>query len=132
MRAGVYLLGLALLLVGCAANGKLGAAPATQGPFTLTVWNRSQFELLELHVHGSSGYQNTDNELEAPPLGLEAKIDLEVYTGNYFTVVRQRIDVGEEMALTTATPVSLGRDGYTLIVFDESFRLMNPGSLPAE
>jgi hypothetical protein len=116
---------LALLVLSIAGCG--GETPSHEPvATTLTVWNRSQFELLELYVHDGDTFDGATDLLSAP-LAVEASIDVAFTTGQFVTVVRKKIDVGDEISLTTAVGLDdVTSEGYTLIVFDESFRLMNP------
>ena len=40
------------------------------------------------------------------------------------------VDVGEDIAFSTAIPVNVDADGYTLIIFDDDFRLLSPQAQP--
>ncbi len=84
------------------------------------------FELSAVYVHYDVDYAGSENLLLAP-LAVEATWEVLAFEGASVTVVRKKIEVGEELALTTARGLDeVTTDGYTLIVFDESFRLMEP------
>ena len=93
------------------------------------IWNRSQFDLLEIRVHPDSvSVEDADN---FTPDGLAQEAHLlvpEFRSGDLVTAVRRRVDVGELIAVTTAEPVEINGYGYTLVVFDTSFRLLSPAS----
>jgi hypothetical protein len=97
--------------------------PSDTQPLSVTVWNRSQFELLDVRVHDGTTYASAPNLL-SEPLAIEAQRLVQVWPGYHVTVIRRKIEVGDTIALTT----SRGLDqGGTLVVFDEAFRLM-PGT----
>jgi hypothetical protein len=123
MRPRHHLLTLALLVAAC-GDGE-GQVPVVDT--TLTVLNRSQFELLELYVHELESYDEAENLLVAP-LAPDAELVVDFTTYWFVTVVRLKIAVGDPIAVTTAEGLEVGAEGFTLIVFDESFRLMDPGS----
>ncbi len=45
-------------------------------------------------------------------------------TGTYITVIREQVHNGPHLAITTATPIDVYDGVATLLVFDESFRLL--------
>jgi hypothetical protein len=94
----------------------------------LIVWNRSEFELLELYVTPDTRYLGATNLLEQP-LPDEDDITVAFSQSEYVTVVRRRVEAGERIALTTAEPVEPEADKSTLIVFQESFRLQTPDAI---
>jgi hypothetical protein len=107
-----------------AAAAGCGAAEAPLPvPASLELWNRSQFELLDVRVHASPSYLEAQSLLPAP-LAIDARGLL--YPGDrvYLTVFREQYARGPTRAFTTAGSLGLepGR-GYRLSVFDESFRL---------
>ena len=97
-------------------------------PIPLTLWNRSQFELTELYVHPGSRYVDATNLLETGLTLGDSLLVESFYNGNRITIVRQK-NAGERIALTTARDIVVHRPGYTLIVFDDSFRLLTPSSV---
>ncbi len=117
---------MAGLLASAAAACNEGGTSGGPLPSMLTVWNRSQFELLAVYVHRETDYLGTENLL-AEPLPIDAVVDVALYGGQSVTVVRKKIEVGEEIALTTARGLDeVDGPGYTLMVFDDGFRLMEP------
>lgn len=112
---------IALVMPACAGE----AAPPQAVEVILGLWNRSQFELLEVRVHASPDALGAENLL-AEPLAREATVELAFTSTYYVTVVRKKVDVGDAIALTTAEPVIAETDGFTLVVFDEAFRLLSP------
>jgi hypothetical protein len=92
---------------------------------TLTISNRSLFELLEVLVHDTLDYQNAPNLLQNP-LPDEGQIGVPFESGQYVTVIRRRVSGGETIAFTTGRGLDVPENGYTLQVFQESFRLLPP------
>lgn len=97
-------------------------------PVRLTLWNRSQFELLDVRAHEAPGYAGSANLL-IEPLAIEARLDLDVLRGDRITVIRRKVEVGDTIALTTGRALTDIGDGSTLVVFDEAFRLL-PATAP--
>jgi hypothetical protein len=133
MRIGDHFLALAAmaaavtvaLTAGGCASQSTEPVPLVQS--TLSVWNRAQSELLELRLHGSEGYFEATNLLAAP-LASETSVDVAFLQGQYVTVLRCRVADDDPMAFTTARGLhEVDGDGYTLVVFDKSFRLLGPG-----
>jgi hypothetical protein len=93
---------------------------------TLTIWNRSEFELLEVRVHDTLDYQNAPNQLQNPPLPDEGQIEVPFESGQYVTVIRRRVSGGERIAFTTGQGLDVPTNSYTLLVFQQSFRLLPP------
>ena len=92
------------------------------------VWNRSQFPLLRIYLHYDAGFADAENLLEEP-LELDAKVLVTINSGEYLTVVRHQVQDGPELAMTTAEPFNFTAEHYTLMVFDESFRLVEEETL---
>lgn len=107
--------------VGCAAQEPEPPVTVTH----LTIWNRSEFELLELYVTPDTHYAGADNHL-SEPLPDEARVTVPFASGDYVTVVRRRVAGGERIAFTTAEPIEPKEDYSILLVFQESFRLEPP------
>lgn len=116
----VIALGLAAALAGCDGEG--------EPPFetALTVWNRGQLELLEVRVHDGFSFDEAPNLL-AEPLALETSVEVPFVQMQRVTVIRQKNDFAGLLALTTAEGLDVDAPGYTLVVFDKDFRLMEPG-----
>jgi hypothetical protein len=91
----------------------------------LTIWNRSEFELLELYATPDTHYAGAENHLSQPLLN-EARVTIPFASGEYVTVVRRRVAGGERIAFTTAEPIEPRQDYSILVVFQESFRLEPP------
>lgn len=110
---------------GISGTGGAGGAPP---PPSLEIHNQSQFPLEEIRAHETKSYLTADNLLAgAAPLGEEEIFIIEAYVGsNYITVIRRRTAHGDRVAVTTAAPIEAPYDGFVLIVFDDSFRLMRP------
>jgi hypothetical protein len=124
MRACTHLLiaAAALAFAGCGAL--LGPPVDT----TLTLWNRAQSEVLEARVHDCPAYAGAPNLLSAP-LAVEAQAGVPFHTGQCVTVLRRRVELGDPTAFTTAEGLDDVRSaGWVLIIFDASFRLMEPGT----
>lgn len=127
MRPRAWLLGVALCGITSACGADSEPTPETND---LDIWNRSAFELRELKVHsGLAGHVSASNELSEPLLDEHgATVSLE--TGQYVTVVREKVENGELIAFTTAEPPNVDAAGHTLVVYQESFRLLKPGQSP--
>lgn len=122
-------LGLAVALSACAADHGPPAIK-TYGDFTLVIVNRSQFELVRLHVHSSpTDYLQSSNRLQQPLKVGESvafrypEIDHGAW---YVTAVRVKVEHGALVGVTTGSPLDLREGLYQLWVFDESFRLFDP------
>jgi hypothetical protein len=127
MRHGRHLL-IAAALLGLGGCG--GGTSSTPPPVdtTITVWNRAQSELVEVRVHGASeSYAGAPNLL-AGPLAVEARAEVALRSGQRVTVLRRKVELAEPSAFTTAEGIEIYEPGFALIVFDSSFRLMEPGS----
>mgnify|MGYP001606593133 CR=1 FL=1 len=117
---------VALALAACRDDG--GERPFSGA---LTVWNRGQFEVLHLYVHTDSDYRDdVDLLATSGPLAVETSLSIADFkSGTKVTFVRKKIDVGDEIAVTTNSGVEIDRIGYTLVLFDESFRLLEPDNI---
>jgi hypothetical protein len=87
----------------------------------MSIENQSQYEILELRLHPGPSYLESPNVLSGP-LAIGATISERCDGPTYATVVREWYRGGPTVALTTSRPVDSG----TLIVFDQSFRLVLP------
>lgn len=112
----------ALLTSGCAGDDTLGRPIDVN----LGVWNRSQFELLEVKAHANAEPHPEGPNLLTEPLPPGTETVLPFTSTFHLTVVRKKVEVGEPIAFTTAVPVIAETDGFTLVVFDEAFRLLAP------
>lgn len=115
---------LSAAILGCGPGGPMKPSEVTH----LVIWNRSEFELLELYVTTDTRYIGATSLLPQP-LADEGRITIQFGGGEYVTVVRRRVAGGERIAFTTAEPVSPSADYSVLIVFQESFRLQDPDPL---
>ena len=115
---------MSLTVASCAE----GDSPPPRDPYPMTLWNRSQFDLLEIRLHPGLSYDDAENILDAE-LAPEAEISIADFRStDRVTVIRRKVDVGERFALTTGAGITIGSPGFTLVVFDESFRLLEPDS----
>lgn len=110
-----------LLATGCGADNMQRTVDVNLG-----VWNRSQFELLQVKVHSSAEPNPEAENRLSEPLAPGAETVLPFTSTFHLTVVRKKVEVGEPIAFTTAEPVNADTDGFTLVVFDEAFRLLAP------
>lgn len=108
-------------LQGC-GTGDLGF------PQPLTLWNQSQYELLEVSVHPGPNSEGAPNLAEAGLLPGERLEVPEFMSGSFVTVVRRRVGVGDRIAVSTEEGVEVPGPGYTLVIYDTSFRLLEPDS----
>lgn len=126
MRSRRHLLVAALFVLGaCSDNGE--PTPSYEG--TLGILNRAFIELRHLYVHGGEAYAGATDELGAP-LPVDGTLTVAFAQGQRVTVVRQKNDKADEIALTTAEGLAVDADGHTLVVYDEDFVLMEPGAAP--
>jgi hypothetical protein len=116
-----YLLILSLAASGCGAPAGVGGLSTT-----LTVDNEAQTPLQELRVHAGDLYAEAPNLLTGY-LAPQDRIDVDFKRGQRVTVFRQRVQDGPIVAYTTEVGLDVNGPGYMLIVFDRSFRLMQPG-----
>jgi hypothetical protein len=127
MGARAYSVALISITAALGCGGDLGEDFPSETPVdvTLTVWNRSQFELLELRVHDGTDYDLVSSLLSTP-LAIEAQADVPFTSLQRVTVFRRKVGVGDVIALTTSIGLPIFEEGYKLIVFDDSFRLLEP------
>jgi len=113
------------------------------GPHSLVVWNQSDFDLYDLRTHDSrDNYTEKENMLTSPLQGRDGQTGAlstdgavfsieDFYPGTFVTVFRRKIETqqdGPKITLTTGEGLALRSSGYTLVVFDQSFRLMFPNN----
>ena len=94
----------------------------------LTMWNRSQFTVEQLYVHAAPEPSNPTSLLDERPLAPEAHLLVAFDSGNYVTAVHGRANGVGRVAVTTEDAVLVDAPGYTLLIFDYSFRLLTPDS----
>lgn len=93
-----------------------------------TLWNRSQFEVKAVYAHAGPEPVMESDLLEGQGLVPEQARTVTLEGGPYFTAVRPRVDGASDLAVTTEEPLEVDGPGYTLVIFDVSFRLLRPGS----
>jgi hypothetical protein len=86
--------------------------------------NQSQYNIVELRIHGESRYENAENILEAP-LGVGEMIAPDAEEGSRFiTFFREKYERGPILAFTTSRAINLQNGAtYAVTIFDESFRV---------
>ncbi len=120
-----FLIYLTLLAAGCG-----GGEDRPKIETTLTVWNRAQSELLAVIVHDGEIYDQTLSVI-TEPLAVEARLELDFVQGQRLTVWRRKVELADPVAYTTARGLDeVDGEGFTLIVFDQSFRLLSPSQTP--
>lgn len=119
---------LASLALASCASDAAEVAPASDGEVhPVTLWNRSQFAIDDIYLHEpGESYQDVEPlELDAP-LATEAKFGVSDFvSGSLITFVRARPD-GRAIAVTSSEPIYVDREGFTVVLFDDSFRLLEP------
>ena len=144
---------LALLVtispLGCADSGFEGAR-ARGARHAVTIWNRSQFDILEVSlVDVPAVYDDEPGASVSSKPIIEARERVELWTsqeagalaqeeaflaeefvsGARVAFVRERASVGDELLeVVSVEAFELGREGYILVLFDDSFRLLDPDS----
>ncbi len=117
---------IACVLVGCAgADDEPDGPPESAGEqYPLTLWNRSQFTITAVYTHApETAWEQTDPVI-ATAIAPEEQVGLSAFTsGERVTFVRQRPD-GEGLTVTSEAPIYIDQSGYTLVLFDTSFRLL--------
>lgn len=109
--------------VACGGGEDMADVPPDQEQL-LFIINLSRLPVLEIRIHEEQTYASAENILKEP-LEIDAQIMLTTRTGRYFTAIRNRLGIGDQrIAITTAEPVDLPGSGCTLVIFDESFRLL--------
>ena len=119
---------LALSLgAGCGADAQVeNSEPYEQGYVgPITIWNRSQFELLEVEV--SDPETDEFAPVISAPLGQEESVEVWMFEeGASVAFVRERAEGGKMLRVETGQGVDVDASGYTLIIFDDTFRLLPP------
>lgn len=115
-----------LICAGCGVD-TLGLPDSLPPPLSLTVRNESQFVILELKVHETTDYDASADELSGELLFERQQMVIDPFpAGSYVTIIRDQVENGPRLAVTTASGIEIDRSGYELLVFDESFRLLDP------
>ncbi|MBN1962769.1 MAG: hypothetical protein JW841_17700 [Deltaproteobacteria bacterium] len=127
-RYPLFIAVISILVLAITGSTGCAAGPDKQPPVetTLTIWNRTQTEIEELRIHNKKSYSDAENLL-AQPLAVEATVEVDFIEGQFVTVFRRRVENDDPTAFTTEHGLDeVKGDGYTLIIFDQSFRLMQP------
>lgn len=112
---------------GCSADAQVGNnEPYDQGYVgPLTIWNRSQFDLLEVEV--SDPETGEFAPVISEPLRQEESVEVWMFEeGARVAFVRERAEGGRTLRVETSQEVDVDASGYTLIIFDDTFRLLPP------
>ena len=140
--AGLLILSTLLwgLLPGCGADSNFEETPPGAGaPFRVTIWNRSQFELRAITIASEGGDSSSSGgelggerelvSLEDRPLAQEESLLVDGFiSGATVSVVRERAAGAGLIEISSAQGLYPDADGYTIIVFDDTFRLLAPWS----
>ena len=94
----------------------------------LTIWNNSQYAVRELRALPPTS-ANGAEPLQLGALELEAHVEVEAFvSGSTVSFVRDRVEGGEAIEITTEEGVYVDSAGYTLVLWDDGFRLLAPGN----
>lgn len=124
---------LAALSTGCvsgeqADNNAVFTVENAGEVIPITVWNRSQYTVDSLKISADGVFLEA-SELLTEPLDPEDALLVDTFaSGDYVTFARERVEGGDSIAVTTSRPIGVSETGYTLILFDEDFRLLDPDS----
>jgi hypothetical protein len=118
----------AALALGAALSGCECLALPQEYALALTMWNRSQFAVERLYLHRAPEPSDPTSLLDERPLAPEAHLLVAFDSGHYVTAVHGRANGVGRVAVTTESAVTLDGPGYTLVIFDYSFRLLAPDS----
>jgi hypothetical protein len=128
---------------GCAAdidsNNEQGE-PAQA--YSLTIWNRSQFPIKSLELVGVPARLSTDGSImteavDSMPVWREGEPALQMeqtfvvqgfVSGSRVSFQRERAAGAMPIEVMSVEGFVLDQDGYTLVLFDDSFRLLYPWS----
>jgi hypothetical protein len=113
----------ALLPLGCGDFGR--SQPSTPLQVTLTVWNKTLHDIEDLRTHREMSYAAAPNLL-SENLADNTSRDIQFYSGDRVTAMRRNVDAGKLIAFTTERGLTTPTDGFVLLVFQESFRLVPP------
>lgn len=114
-------------------------------PFTVTIWNRSQYEVEALTL---VDVPSTDDSEQAgslvgggdvgtrallvqgdAPLSYEQTMRVQGFvSGSRVSFVRERFKGGEKIEIISSQPFYPDSEGYTIVLFDDTFRLLSPDS----
>ncbi len=127
-------------LAACVALAACGAeserppiARLDEGPASIVVKNRSQYVLNEVRFHRSESYSGADSIL-SEQLSIGGEVVVRGTGWWYVTALREKNYGGPLRAYTTESPLGVAEGaGYTLMVYDEQFRLkQEPERRPPE
>ncbi|MCC7384913.1 MAG: hypothetical protein IT384_23900 [Deltaproteobacteria bacterium] len=125
-RISVACIGLLL----AAACGDSSSPIPGERPASLRLINKSQFFLAELRLHDDLEYGTAANRMPEG-MTIDQELLLHLQGAWYVTVFRERYRDGPTIALTTGEPIALAPErGYSLTIFDESFRLSDDRYVP--
>jgi len=95
-------------------------------PLILTIWNRTLRPIEDIRVHDTlESYMSAPNLL-TNPLPNEERFPVNFKSGQYVTVMYRNIDIGQLIAYTTGIGLDVPTNGYVLVAFQQSFRLLPP------
>jgi hypothetical protein len=113
---------------------QVSCGAVSPGRLSLTIVNKDRdMDLLEVKVHTTidnyRGYRNLLKEPLKYDHGLVVQQEKDLRPGQwYVTAVREKIDHGALIALTTKTPLDIVSGDYELWVFEQSFRFWRRSS----
>ncbi len=118
-----------LLLPACAGDmdGEPVGIEGSRGEVhAITVWNTSQFAIREIESIPPA----EDSSLQPIVIGaLERGEHIVVenfVSGSTLTFVRDKVQGGDALKITTQSPVYVDGPGFTLLIWDDAFRLLTP------
>lgn len=113
--------------VGCAGDSEGSAFIDSEGQVhPVHLWNRSQFDVREITISPppsvDAGLTQVLGEL---PIDEEVQIEAFV-SGSSVAFLRDRVAGGDPIQIETDQPVFVNAAGFTLLLFDDAFRLLGP------
>ena len=94
----------------------------------VTVWNRAQFVVHEVTLVPPASAKEPAKRVMAEVLEIDGFVlDTEFVSGSLVSFLREKVQGGTKIVITTEEPVYVDTDGYTLVLFDDAFRLLGPG-----
>ncbi len=135
----------AFFYMGCAADESIDEGPvATDEVYPVTIWNRSQFAVEEVTLvdvpvrldPNDSSVKLAEAMPRVPvweggptPFEVEqAVVVSEFISGSRVAFVRELVSGGESIKVTSEKGFFVDQPGYTVVLFDDSFRLLYPWS----
>lgn len=104
---------------GCQAARTVSAPTTVQ----LEITNASNYEIEDLYITASTDYQQATSLLSSPLASNDS--DTVTFPNNSYVTVTYKNVEGFLEAFTTEAPVEVSQDGCELLVFDDSFRLLD-------